>query len=82
MPCPPKAPDFTVVWGGRTYYWEHLGMLDDEDYRQKWERKKVWYDAHYPNQLITTEDTATLSSETRQIVVSRFGVQPPDEHLD
>ena len=36
-----KYPDFTIEDDntGRTYYWEHLGMLSDERYRKKVARK-------------------------------------------
>ena len=38
-------PDFTIEDDatGVTYYWEHLGMLDDLDYRARWERKREGY---------------------------------------
>ena len=72
----PKSPDFTIEWGERTYYWEHLGMLDQEDYRLDWEDKMAWYETHFPGQLITTEESSTLSQEARQIIVSRFGMEP------
>ena len=74
-----RLPDFTVEWEGKAYYWEHLGMLDVEDYRQKWELKKAWYETHFPGQLITTQETSTLSQETKQIIASTFGVEPVDE---
>jgi len=40
-----RYPDFTIddAISGRVYYWEHLGMLDREDYRKAWERKLQWY---------------------------------------
>jgi hypothetical protein len=40
-----RYPDFTI-WdedSGRTFYWEHCGMLDDEAYRRRWERKLEGY---------------------------------------
>ena len=38
-------PDFTIEDDatGITYYWEHLGMLDDPGYRGRWERKREDY---------------------------------------
>ncbi|WP_344938925.1 ATP-dependent RecD-like DNA helicase [Actinomadura miaoliensis] len=37
-------PDFTIVApDGRTLYWEHLGMLQKESYRESWQRKEDWY---------------------------------------
>ncbi len=36
-------PDFTVIWNGQIFFWEHLGMIKDAEYRQKWEIRKKWY---------------------------------------
>jgi hypothetical protein len=43
-----KFPDFTIedAETGTTFYWEHLGMLHDPDYRQRWEKKLQWYKDH------------------------------------
>jgi len=43
-----RYPDFTIEdeISGRLIYWEHLGMLEREDYRKSWERKLVWYKSH------------------------------------
>jgi ATP-dependent exoDNAse (exonuclease V) alpha subunit len=40
-----RYPDFTVedLATGRTFYWEHLGMLKDAGYRARWKRKLAWY---------------------------------------
>ena len=40
-----KLPDFTLENDetGETYYWEHCGMLYDEEYKQRWEEKYKWY---------------------------------------
>ena len=40
-----RYPDFTIEddASGITYYWEHLGMLDDPAYRSRWERKRNEY---------------------------------------
>lgn len=74
-----RVPDFTIEWRGKTYYWEHLGMLDVEDYRQNWELKKAWYETHFHGQLITTQESSTLSQETKRIVASIFCVDVADE---
>lgn len=41
----PKYPDFTIEDDdtGITYYWEHLGMLGNYKYRNRWEAKQEWY---------------------------------------
>ncbi|MDH5597461.1 MAG: ATP-binding domain-containing protein, partial [Candidatus Peregrinibacteria bacterium] len=43
-----RYPDFTIEdeISGRVIYWEHLGMLEREDYRKSWEKKLTWYRAN------------------------------------
>jgi ATP-dependent exoDNAse (exonuclease V) alpha subunit len=62
-----KLPDFTIEneESGEVYYWEHCGMLFDDEYKQRWEEKYQWYkendilEGGGPNgTLIVTEDTA------------------------
>lgn len=40
-----KYPDFTIkdTETGATYYWEHLGMLFDKEYKDRWQKKLEWY---------------------------------------
>jgi hypothetical protein len=40
-----RYPDFTIddEISGRIIFWEHLGMLEREDYRRSWEKKLAWY---------------------------------------
>ena len=40
-----RYPDFTIVDddSGVTWYWEHNGMLSNEEYRLRWERKLEAY---------------------------------------
>jgi len=40
-----RYPDFTIEddISGRTIIWEHLGMLQRDDYRKAWEKKLDWY---------------------------------------
>lgn len=38
-----RYPDFTIESQDITYYWEHLGMLFDEEYKRRWQRKIEWY---------------------------------------
>jgi energy-coupling factor transporter ATP-binding protein EcfA2 len=63
-----RWPDFTIFddTTGTNIYWEHLGLLHQDSYRRKWERKLRWYAANgiLPHQdgggevgtLVTTED--------------------------
>lgn len=43
-----RYPDFTIddEISGRVVFWEHLGMLEREDYRRSWEKKLAWYRSH------------------------------------
>jgi ATP-dependent DNA helicase RecQ len=77
-----RWPDFTIKWQGQEFYWEHWGMLDDEDYARNAARKREWYQIHFPDQLISTKESSTLSRQTKEIITSRFGVEPPDIDFD
>ena len=57
--------DFRIEANGQSWYWEHCGMLSDEQYRSRWVRKKKLYEANgympYSDKnpdgrLIVTED--------------------------
>jgi exodeoxyribonuclease V alpha subunit len=53
----PIKPDFTVRVGGKTYFWEHLGMLDTREYYHDWvERRKGYEATGLGDSLITTDD--------------------------
>ena len=74
-----KYPDFTIEDddSGVKYYWEHLGMLSDEDYRQRWQEKKEWLRSHgilsreegggSAGTLITTQDSLDGSIDSEAI---------------
>jgi hypothetical protein len=65
-----RYPDFTIEddISGRIVYWEHLGMLERDDYQASWEQKLAWYRANgvHPAEeaqpgaplLVTTEDSS------------------------
>ena len=61
-------PDFTIKTAKKVYYWEHLGRLDLEQYRQNWVIKKAWYEEYFPGQLITTEEGSTLSQTAENLI--------------
>lgn len=65
-------PDFTINWKGIEYYWEHLGLLDEEQYSRGWKVKGQWYDTHFPGRLITTRESATLSKESELFIAKFF----------
>lgn len=61
-------PDFTINVNGKTYYWEHVGMLDKPKYKQRWEQKVVWYDKHFPGKLLTTYEGGGLTLDAQKII--------------
>jgi exodeoxyribonuclease V alpha subunit len=65
-------PDFTIIWAGEAWYWEHLGRMDDDRYRNHWETKKAWYDRFFPGRLVTTEESGDLSKEANALIEQYF----------
>lgn len=65
-------PDFTVTYQGERFFWEHLGMLDQQKYRDRWEKKRAWYEQFFPGQLITTEESGRLSMDAERVIRERF----------
>jgi hypothetical protein len=65
-------PDFTIEWRGQKFFWEHLGMLDKADYKQKWEQKKQWYAQHFPDVLLITEESPQLSKTAQSLIEKTF----------
>lgn len=61
-------PDFTIQWKGRTYYWEHLGLLNKEEYKKHWLMKKKWYDKFFPGQLVITSENSDLSIQAKELI--------------
>lgn len=64
-----RLPDFTIQYRGRTWYWEHCGMLDDPVYRAKWESVRLpWYEKNgHKDHLIVTEDGPTCGINSQEI---------------
>lgn len=56
-----KEPDFTIEYNGETWYWEHLGLLGDEQYNSDWAEKKEIYQSLGIKNLITTRESSVLS---------------------
>ena len=69
-------PDFTIKLLGEEHYWEHLGMLQKQKYRQHWEEKKAWYEKHgFAERLIvTTEHEGFDSNTVVHLLQQRFGI--------
>jgi ATP-dependent exoDNAse (exonuclease V) alpha subunit len=79
-----RYPDFTIAdeISGRTVYWEHLGMLERDDYRKSWEKKLAWYRANKVRPadepsvvagddengiLVTTQETSAAPFNLREV---------------
>jgi hypothetical protein len=81
-----RYPDFTIEdeISGRTVFWEHLGMLEREDYRRSWEKKLAWYRAQGVSPaaegvgangiLVTTTESTTAGFDlsTVQSVIRKY----------
>jgi hypothetical protein len=76
----PKYPDFTIEdeISGRNIYWEHLGMLERDEYRLAWERKLAWYRSHgilpavegggVQGILVTTTESSTAGFDASTVL--------------
>jgi len=66
-------PDFTITWNGEEWYWEHLGMLDKEEYRKHWETKKEWYEKHgFSERLIITDEKRGIDSKKFEHIIKKY----------
>lgn len=64
-----KEPDFTIRYNGKTWYWEHLGLLGDEHYNEDWQiKKQIFKDLGIIDQVITTKESAVLSNQANELV--------------
>ena len=65
-------PDFTILWRGEQYYWEHLGLLEKDAYKRHWDTKKKWYEKHFPGRLLTTLESGNLSMDAKALIDDNF----------
>lgn len=64
-----KEPDFTIRHSGKTWYWEHLGLLGDEQYNENWqEKKQIFKDLGVFDNVITTKESAVLSAQANDLI--------------
>jgi len=64
-----KEPDFTIRYKGETWYWEHLGLLGDEQYNENWqEKKQIFKDLGVYQRVVTTKESAVLSNQANEII--------------
>lgn len=65
-------PDFTILWNGERWFWEHWGLMDSEDYRNHQKTKKQWYEKNFPGRLVETYEGTTLSVEANALIKRHF----------
>lgn len=64
-----KEPDFTILYNGKIWYWEHLGLLGDEKYNDDWqEKKRIYTDLGIMDKVLTTKESAVLSNQATEII--------------
>jgi|Wag4MinimDraft_11_1082651.scaffolds.fasta_scaffold00868_4 exodeoxyribonuclease V alpha subunit len=63
-------PDFKIIYNEQEYYWEHLGMIDNMEYRSRWFRKFEKYkEIGVADHLITTEEYEyDIENNVRKII--------------
>lgn len=65
-------PDFTIIWNGKAWYWEHWGMISEESYKKHRQAKVDWYDKHFPGQLLETYESPMLSQDAVKLIEENF----------
>lgn len=64
-----KEPDFTIRHNGKIWYWEHLGLLGDEQYNENWqEKKQIFKDLGVFDNVITTKESSVLSNQANELI--------------
>lgn len=69
-----RLPDFTIMYDGETWYWEHLGMLSNKKYADGWKDKEAWYrDNGYWDRVVTSEDgpDGSIHADTIEMIARR-----------
>ncbi|MBI5192720.1 MAG: hypothetical protein HZA08_04670 [Nitrospirae bacterium] len=64
---------YTITWQGEQWYWEHLGLLENERYHNHWKVKNEWYDKYFSGHLIATTESGSLSKDAERIIEKKFG---------
>lgn len=62
-------PDFTIFLDdGKELYWEHIGMLGNEQYSEDWSNKMDIYEKYFPDQLLKTYESGAISSDAEKVI--------------
>lgn len=70
-----KRPDFKVVDEdtGDVWYWEHCGMMDNPQYKKRWEEKKAFYKKNGIEEgkylIVTYDINGTLDSQKVEEII-------------
>lgn len=68
-----KLPDFTVRWAGEVWYWEHEGMLHDQNYKDYQSLKHQWYEKHgFADRLIVTTEGPGFDSQSAKGKIDKY----------
>lgn len=43
-------------------------MFDQLKYKHHWEEKAAWYEKHFPRQLITTQESLSLTQDVLHLI--------------
>lgn len=62
------SPDFTIDLNGKTYYLEHVGMLNNEQYSKRWLEKRKLYEEFYKENLLITYESPNLSNDIVNLI--------------
>jgi len=68
-------PDFTLIWNGEELYWEHVGLIKDPKYSERWVKKNDWYDKYFPGKLLVTYESSTADARSAQDVHLDVSIQ-------
>jgi len=64
-----KEPDFTIRHNGKVWYWEHLGLLGNEQYEVDWQAKRnIYKNLGVDHQVIITKESAVLSNQVNELI--------------
>ena len=77
-------PDFVIQVRGKTFYWEHLGMLDRQDYGSLWRSRRASYETEgLSDVLVTTDDLNGVRHERlMQVLGDLLAIRPAGDAGD
>jgi hypothetical protein len=63
-----RKPDFTITYGEKEFYWEHVNGLIESNYKNAWASKQKWYkDNGYFESLIISKVSDEKSIDSVEI---------------